>query len=88
MKDPVRDESWREDALCQQVGPFLFFPPKGGDNGLQAKKVCALCHVREQCLEFAVTSFQPAGIWGGKGVRDLERIRSERGLVEPVEEAA
>jgi WhiB family redox-sensing transcriptional regulator len=76
------DDAWRDDALCQQVGWEPFFPPKGGRSNA-AKAICASCPVQAECLEYAVTSFQRHGIWGGKSETDFRRIRKERGLAEP-----
>lgn len=77
-----RDEEWRESALCRQVDPELWFPEKG-DAGNEAKRVCGRCPVEAECLEFAIQTVQRAGIWGGKGERDLRKIRFQRGLSGP-----
>lgn len=59
-------------AACLEPGtdPDLFFPP--GEAGLatqrqvaQAKALCARCPVMEQCRDWAVTSGESEGIWGG-----------------------
>jgi hypothetical protein len=78
----MNGEEWREDALCRQVDPDLWYPEKG-DNGMDAKAVCAACPVAGACLEYAVTTFQQHGVWGGKTYRELARIRKERGLLHP-----
>lgn len=75
--------NWRDDALCRQVDPEVWFPEKGGDNGAAAKTVCAVCPVAAECLEFAVVTWQRSGVWGGKTYRDLAKIRSARGMRHP-----
>lgn len=76
-------EDWRDSALCRQVDPELWFPEKGGDNGTAAKSVCAVCPVAAECLEFAVVTWQCAGVWGGKTYRELAKIRAARGMRHP-----
>jgi WhiB family redox-sensing transcriptional regulator len=61
---PPRDESWRDSALCAQSDPELFFPDKGG-TAAPAKRVCARCPVRGECLEWALAYDIRFGIWGG-----------------------
>ena len=56
-------------ALCAQTDPTLFFPEgKGGQivqATEQAKQVCGRCPIRSGCLDWALDTRQPAGIWGG-----------------------
>jgi WhiB family redox-sensing transcriptional regulator len=74
---------WRDQGLCAQVDPELWFPEKGGDIGANAKRVCAACPVVAECLEYAVTTFQRYGVWGGKSDAQLVRIRVQRGIANP-----
>lgn len=55
---------WQEGALCAEVDSEIFFPEKG-KPARDAKKVCAGCWVREQCLEWAMATNQRHGVWGG-----------------------
>ncbi|MGY1605279.1 WhiB family transcriptional regulator [Geodermatophilus sp. SYSU D00815] len=71
------DESWRLDALCAETDPEAFFPEKGGSTR-EAKRVCAGCPVRLQCLEFALGNDERFGIWGGLSERERRRIRMQR----------
>lgn len=81
MGSPVEDQSWREDALCRQVDPDLWFPDVAGDNGETAKRICGLCPVQAECVEYALVAFERHGIWGGKSARELARTRVRRGMV-------
>jgi WhiB family redox-sensing transcriptional regulator len=58
------DRGWRDLALCGQVDPEIFFPEKGQPS-LAAKKVCAMCEVTAECLEFALVNDERFGVWGG-----------------------
>jgi WhiB family redox-sensing transcriptional regulator len=52
-----------DEALCREVGSELFFPDNHGTIA-EAKKVCSLCSVSTECLEYALT-FTVEGIWAG-----------------------
>ena len=72
MSDP---RAWQDDALCAQTDPDIFLPEKGGSTK-NAKRVCAACPVRQECLNFALTQeFNPDGIWGGTSVRERRALR-------------
>jgi WhiB family transcriptional regulator, redox-sensing transcriptional regulator len=62
--DGTEDLSWQENALCTQVDAEIFFPEKGR-SPRDAKKICAGCDVREQCLQWAMATNQRHGVWGG-----------------------
>jgi len=74
---PAGDESWRLDALCAETDPEAFFPEKGGSTR-EAKRVCAGCPVRLQCLEYALGNDERFGIWGGLSERERRRLRLQR----------
>lgn len=44
----------------------------------EAKRICAGCDVREQCLEWALENQERFGIFGGKSERERRRILAER----------
>ena len=69
---------WQERALCAQTDPEAFFPEKGGSTR-EAKRICAGCEVRAECLEYALAFDERFGIWGGLSER--ERRRLKRGAV-------
>ncbi|MYM20820.1 WhiB family transcriptional regulator [Brevibacterium sp. 5221] len=66
--------AWQEQALCAQTDPEAFFPEKGGSTR-EAKKVCASCEVRAQCLEYALANDERFGIWGGLSERERRRLK-------------
>ncbi|RTL61296.1 MAG: WhiB family transcriptional regulator [Pseudonocardiaceae bacterium] len=76
--------NWRADALCVQVDPDLFFPET--DRGTEfdrqvtaAKRVCAGCPVRTQCLDYALRVL-PEGIAGGKTPVERHALRHQLGV--------
>lgn len=71
-EDPL---AWQADALCAQTDPELFTPEKKGDgNSRAAKKICARCEMRAQCLAYALATGQ-AGTWGGTTERERRKMR-------------
>lgn len=68
---------WYADALCAETDPQIFFPEAGGSTRA-AKKVCASCPVRVECLEYALAHKDAFGIWGGVSERDRRKIVRER----------
>jgi len=65
---------WQTEALCAQTDPEAFFPEKGGSTR-DAKKVCASCTVRSECLDYALANDERFGIWGGMSERERRRLR-------------
>jgi WhiB family transcriptional regulator, redox-sensing transcriptional regulator len=74
--EPEEDEllAWQTDALCSQTDPEAFFPEKGGSTR-DAKKICASCDVRAQCLEYALQNDERFGIWGGLSERERRKLK-------------
>ena len=69
IQDRWNEHHWRINAMCRDLDPDLFFPVgvTGGavDQIDAAKEFCDICPSQNQCLEFAVTTNQEYGVWGG-----------------------
>lgn len=72
----IRPEPWVQDARCAETDPEIFFPEKGGSTK-SAKRVCAECTVRVECLAYALRTKQDEGIWGGKSALQLKELRKD-----------
>jgi WhiB family redox-sensing transcriptional regulator len=95
--DPVRRLGWQERAACQDYESDLFFEP---DNELRivrarreqaAKRICAACPVRAECLSFAESGPEVFGVWGGTTQRERairRRRRRRRATAEQVVSAS
>jgi WhiB family transcriptional regulator, redox-sensing transcriptional regulator len=70
--------AWQADSLCAQTDPDAFFPEKGGSTR-DAKRICAACEVRAQCLEYALANDERFGIWGGLSERERRKLRKRAG---------
>jgi WhiB family redox-sensing transcriptional regulator len=85
---------WRHRAICRHVDPELFFPiGTTGPAAVQveeAKAVCRRCPVVNDCLQWALSSGQDAGVWGGldEDERRALRRRGVRARMSTVEAAA
>jgi WhiB family redox-sensing transcriptional regulator len=62
---------WQLSARCRGTDPSMFFHADG-ERGLrrhkrerEAKRFCAQCPVRVQCLVYSLRFREPYGIWGG-----------------------
>jgi WhiB family redox-sensing transcriptional regulator len=69
---------WQDKALCAEVDPELFYPEKGGSTR-DPKRICAMCEVREPCLDYALTHEDVGrfGIWGGTSERERRVLRRQ-----------
>jgi WhiB family redox-sensing transcriptional regulator len=76
------DSRWRLDAACRHVDPDLFFPlghtGAAVEHASAAKSVCRQCPVRDECLEFALSTNQVDGIWGGATEEERRALRQGR----------
>jgi WhiB family redox-sensing transcriptional regulator len=70
---------WRDYAACRDTDPELFFPVGTTGNALvqieQARSVCGECEARVECLEFALSTNQDSGIWGGTSEEERRKLR-------------
>lgn len=73
----IPGEDWQSLANCQGVDPDLFFPQRGA-SVREAKAVCSMCKVQEQCLNTAINRGEKFGIWGGASERQRRAIRRQR----------
>jgi len=76
------DDLWRDRALCRDTDPDLFFPVGTTGNALvqieHAKAVCGQCPVTSDCLDFALSTNQDSGVWGGLSEEERRVIRRRR----------
>jgi hypothetical protein len=83
--DLTRDYDWRDDAACSLVeddAKDIFFPV--GSNALAraqeaaAKRICGICTVRQECLDWAVETGQTMGVLGGLGEDERRAVTGDR----------
>ena len=73
---------WSDAAACRNSESALFYSADSTERKedrlereVVAKRICASCGVREECLEAALARHESYGIWGG--LNEFER----RGLL-------
>ena len=70
---------WTARGACRHSDPELFFPVAARGPALRqlarAKRVCASCPVRIDCLEYALQSGQGFGVWGGASEQERRLMR-------------
>lgn len=86
--DFVERPDWFDRRACSDTDVSVFFPARDSnpssyrhgvtgddfDKGeLAAKKVCADCPVRSDCLAYGL--HEPYGVWGGRTTRERRLIR-------------
>jgi len=72
---------WYTEAQCAGTSSEIFFPDGRGESVRYAKMVsiaksiCAVCPVIASCLQHALETNEPDGVWGGKTRRERQRLR-------------
>ena len=73
LTDQLTMSDWHADAACQDADIELFFSTNERDQG-QALAYCAVCPVRDACLQQALMHRETFGIWGGTTEAERRRI--------------
>jgi WhiB family redox-sensing transcriptional regulator len=68
---------WRHAAACRDEDPELFFSTLDADIA-DAKAICARCHVRSECGQYADDNARDHGIYGGRTADERKRLRRRR----------
>jgi WhiB family transcriptional regulator, redox-sensing transcriptional regulator len=71
---PILDEKpWAAFAACKDHPGMTFFPQNKQEEAA-ALAICAICPVREQCLDHALTMNERFGVWGGATEKDRRKL--------------
>lgn len=77
--------SWWERAACRGQDASYFFAPSWFEKRAEklareavAKAICTRCPVREVCLEFALGTRDPHGVWGGMNEMERRELLRQR----------
>lgn len=84
--DPIRREPWMDWGACAETGDFGFFPDDDGKAGsyTDARRLCAGCVVRSECLEYAISKEwsdpdgSAYGLWGGLSANERIKLIQQR----------
>jgi WhiB family transcriptional regulator, redox-sensing transcriptional regulator len=69
--------NWRQRSACRGLDPEIFFPATD-EEAEEAKAICAVCPVRQMCLEHALAAREREGVWGGLTERERRRVIRQR----------
>ena len=73
--------NWADDMLCMQILDPEIFAQEDRASVKFAKRVCAICEVREQCLEDALTSpYRIDGVRGGLTHAERAEFKRQGGV--------
>lgn len=78
--------AWQQRGLCREEDAEVFFPPPTQfehkpdreAREARAKAICARCPVRAQCLEWALETREPHGVWGGYAEGERKQMLAGR----------
>lgn len=76
------NDNWWGIAECKDRDPNIFFPSDGVGVEI-AKKICAECIVKSQCLDYAIDNRIDHGVWGGTSERERRKIIKSRKIENP-----
>lgn len=81
LEQLLQRPTWMKQAACRGQDTSLFFPSKGPSPARVARvrALCAGCPVREECLDYAITTEHIMGTWGGLTERERRPMRASRG---------
>jgi WhiB family redox-sensing transcriptional regulator len=72
---------WQQHGLCRAGDATVFFPPVHFEHKpereareAKAKAICARCPVKVECLDWALVTREPHGVWGGCSESDRKQI--------------
>ena len=68
---------WMREGHCRTTPPATFFPSDGVGVDV-ARRICAACPVKAECLEYALENRIEHGVWGGCSERERRRILRRR----------
>ena len=78
---------WTDHAVCGNRLDDLFFPVGETEPAKQqerdAKALCDVCPVRQDCLDWAQETKQLYGIWGGLNTEERYQLRAGKRRYKP-----
>ncbi|VAW09029.1 hypothetical protein MNBD_ACTINO01-2354 [hydrothermal vent metagenome] len=74
LEVPVLEERpWAVFAACTGTPDVSFFPQSKAEERA-AIAICAICPVREDCLDHAIVTKERFGVWGGLNGKERRRV--------------
>ena len=71
--------NFEQDAACKGTDTNkLFYADHDTSEIAEAKKICAGCTVRQECLDYALDNHETYGVWGGLAPKERRHYRRPR----------
>lgn len=74
---------WQDDAACRGMNQKFFFSPSGAPPTVEARRACAWCPVKADCLDEAIRVEKLGDMYGYRAGMTVEQragaIRRARG---------
>ena len=77
--------AWQQRGLCREADAEIFFPPTTFEHKpereareARAKAICQRCPVRSECLDWALETREPHGVWGGYSESERKALLAGR----------
>jgi WhiB family redox-sensing transcriptional regulator len=67
---------WANQGKCRDLQTDIFYS-EGGPRSREAKLICSICPVREDCLDYAIRNLELFGVWGGHTAPERRRLRAK-----------
>ena len=80
------DSAWQSLAACRGMDTAIFYHPENERGPTrhrrewEAKRICQACPVVRPCLQWALETREPYGVWGGLSVEERQALQSEQRL--------
>ena len=81
----VPTTDWQQYGSCRTTDATVFFPPAHFEHKperlareAEAKAICAQCPVRLTCLDWALETREPHGVWGGYAESERKQMLTRR----------
>lgn len=75
-----REPAWKKQGTCRGLPGDWWFTPdddqRHRESALPGIEICQTCAVRQECLNYALTNGEKAGIWGGLTTKQRRALSS------------
>lgn len=74
-----------QPGRCAEIGGDMFYPEIQGEAGAKqeaeaAKRICRICPVVDECLQYALDHDERHGVWGATSPKERRKLRQQLGM--------
>jgi WhiB family transcriptional regulator, redox-sensing transcriptional regulator len=67
--------AWMDQGACRGSATRVFFVERGAGSAKEARAICRSCPVEAECLAYALSDPEVAGVWGATTERERRAMR-------------